>query len=248
VSTKKHLVAGIHAVRTALSQGGDVVQLWYDPKKQEKRLAQLLENAIKAGVRPQSADRKSLEKMAQGAAHQGVIAEVRSPTSGGEKELDEILENYDGPPLLLILDNIQDPHNLGACLRTADAAGVTAVITPRDNSVGLTPVVCKVASGAAETVPFLQVTNLARTLKWLKKQWGVWLVGTSDQATQSLFDSDLSGPVGIVMGSEGSGLRRLVEQECDFLVSLPMAGVVESLNVSVATGVCLFEAVRQRRS
>ncbi|MCU7862207.1 MAG: 23S rRNA (guanosine(2251)-2'-O)-methyltransferase RlmB, partial [Candidatus Thiodiazotropha sp. (ex Lucinoma kastoroae)] len=143
------------------------------------------------------------------------------------------------------LDGVQDPHNLGACLRTADAAGVNAIIAPRDRSVGLTPTVRKVASGAAETVPFIQVTNLARTLKWLKSE-GIWLIGTAEEATQTLYEADLSGPLAIVMGGEGKGLRRLTGEQCDLLVKLPMAGSVESLNVSVAGGISLYEAVRQR--
>ena len=155
-------------------------------------------------------------------------------------------ERGDRPLLLLVLDGIQDPHNLGACLRSADAAGVHAVVTPKDRSVGLTPVVCKVASGAAETVPFVQVTNLARTLRWLRENQGVWLVGTAGEAESSLYSVDLKGPLGLVMGGEEKGMRRLTREACDLLVSLPMAGAVESLNVSVATGISLFEAVRQR--
>jgi 23S rRNA (guanosine2251-2'-O)-methyltransferase len=147
--------------------------------------------------------------------------------------------------LLLVLDGVQDPHNLGACLRTADAAGVIAVIVPRDRAAGLSPVVRKVASGAAETVPLIQVVNLSRTLKWLKER-GVWLVGTDDEAKTSLHSAKLDGPLAIVMGAEGAGMRRLTREHCDLLVSIPMAGVVESLNVSVATGVVLYETVRQR--
>ena len=149
-------------------------------------------------------------------------------------------------PLNMGVDGVQDPHNLGACLRSADAAGVHAVIAPKDRSAGLTPTACKIASGAAESVPFVQVTNLARTLKWLREEAGVWLVGTAGEAETTLYQADLSGPLGIVMGGEEKGMRRLTREGCDLLVSLPMAGAVESLNVSVATGVALFEAVRQR--
>jgi 23S rRNA (guanosine2251-2'-O)-methyltransferase len=156
------------------------------------------------------------------------------------------LERIEGPPFLLLLDEVQDPHNLGACLRTADAAGVHALIAPKDNAVGLTPVVCKVASGAAETLPYIQVTNLARTMGHLKEQ-GIWLTGTSGDADTELYSADLTGPLGLVMGSEGTGLRRLTREHCDRLVRLPMCGTVESLNVSVAAGVCLYEALRQRR-
>ena len=163
-----------------------------------------------------------------------------------ENDLFEILRHLQQPPFLLILDGLQDPHNLGACLRSADAAGVHAVIVPKDRAVSLTDTVCKVACGAAEHVPLVTVTNLARTLKQLK-ELGLWLVGTADDAKQSLYDVDLTGPLALVMGAEGKGLRRLTKEHCDFLVHIPMAGSVECLNVSVAAGVCLFEAVRQRR-
>ncbi len=168
------------------------------------------------------------------------VSEVRN-----EGFLFDLLEKTDTEPFLLVLDEVQDPHNLGACLRTADAAGVDAVIAPKDRAVSLTETVCRVACGGAESVPYVQVTNLARTLKHLKAA-GVWLVGTSDQAEQSLHEIDMTGPLAIVMGAEGKGLRRLTGENCDFLVSIPMSGSVGCLNVSVATGVCLFEAVRQR--
>ncbi len=164
-----------------------------------------------------------------------------------EDDLFEMLENLDGPPFLLILDGVQDPHNLGACLRTADGAGVHAVIVPKDRSVGMTDTVRKIACGGAEHVPLMAVTNLARVLDQLKKD-GVWLVGTSDQAEESFYDIDLKGPLAIVLGAEGQGIRRLTSQKCDFLANIPMAGSVESLNVSVAAGVCLYEAVRQRKA
>ncbi len=157
-----------------------------------------------------------------------------------------ILKKVEGPLLLLVLDGVQDPHNLGACLRTADAAGVHAVIAPKDRSVGLTPVACKVASGAAERLPFIQVTNLARTLKMLADRFGVWIIGAAGEAQQSLYEIDLKTPTVLVMGGEEKGMRRLTREHCDQLVSLPMSGTVESLNVSVATGVALYEVVRQR--
>ena len=166
--------------------------------------------------------------------------------SRGEPDLDALLDDLVGPPFLLILDEIQDPHNLGACLRTADAAGIQAVIAPRDNAVGLTPTVAKVASGAAETVPYVQVTNLARTLDSLKAR-GIWLVGLAGEAEADLYGIDLQGPIALVLGGEGRGLRRLTRERCDYLARLPMLGTVESLNVSVATGICLYEALRQRR-
>ena len=164
----------------------------------------------------------------------------------GEGDLIEILDGVEAP-LLLILDCVQDPNNLGAILRTADGAGVDAVIAPKDKAVGLTDTVRRVSVGASESVPFVKVTNLARTMRDLKER-GIWLVGTSDQATQSLYETDLKGPIAIVMGREGEGMRQLTEKECDFLVQFPMKGKVDCLNVSVATGVCLYEAVRQRES
>lgn len=163
----------------------------------------------------------------------------------GENALDGILSKSDAP-FVLILDCVTDPHNLGAILRTADGAGVDAVIAPKDKSVGLTETVQRIAVGAAASVPFVRVTNLSRTMKKLQKDHGIWLIGTSDKATQTLYDMDLNGPVGIVMGAEGSGLRLLTEENCDLLIGIPMAGKVDCLNVSVATGVCLYEAVRQR--
>ncbi|NCA72165.1 MAG: 23S rRNA (guanosine(2251)-2'-O)-methyltransferase RlmB, partial [Sphingobacteriia bacterium] len=176
----------------------------------------------------------------------GVLVWVRVPAARAESDLDRLLDGLECPPFLLLLDGVQDPHNLGACLRTADAAGVHAVIAPRDNAAGLTPVVCKVASGAAEALPYVQVTNLVRTMGHLKAR-GIWLTGTSGDAPTDLYAADLTGPLGLVMGSEGTGLRRLTSEHCDRLVRLPMLGRVESLNVSVATGVCLYEALRQRR-
>jgi len=163
----------------------------------------------------------------------------------GEDALDGILNGVD-QPLVLILDCVQDPHNLGAILRTADGAGVAAVIAPKDKSVGLTETVQRIAVGAAESVPFVRVTNLARTMKKLQKEHGMWLLGTSDKATQSVYESDFTGSVALVMGAEGDGMRRLTEDNCDILINIPMAGKVDCLNVSVATGVCLYEAVRQR--
>ncbi|MCK4573771.1 MAG: 23S rRNA (guanosine(2251)-2'-O)-methyltransferase RlmB [candidate division Zixibacteria bacterium] len=174
--------------------------------------------------------------------HVNLTAQVGFKT---EDDLFEILDNLDGDPLLLILDNVQDPHNLGACLRSADAAGVHAVIVPKDRSVSLTDTVRVIASGAAESVPFVQVTNLARTMDELKLA-GIWMVGTTDTGKQSLYEVDMRGPLAIVLGAEGKGLRRLTSEKCDFLTRIPMAGKVECLNVSVATGVALFEAVRQR--
>jgi 23S rRNA (guanosine2251-2'-O)-methyltransferase len=239
-------VAGIHAVRSALKFGPDGVgELWLERSRRDRRLAELADIARQAGIPVRQADRDELDQAAQGTNHQGALAWVRAPAARPAQDLDTLLDALPGPPLLLLLDEVQDPHNLGACLRTADAAGVQAVIAPKDNSAGLTPVVCKVASGAAETVPYIQVTNLARTMDRLRER-GIWLVGTAGDVSADLYAADLTSPIGIVMGSEGTGLRRLTRERCDSLVRLPMLGRVESLNVSVAAGVCLYEAIRQR--
>jgi 23S rRNA (guanosine2251-2'-O)-methyltransferase len=239
-------IAGIHSVRAALKHGSEGVgELWLERRRRDRRLAPLVELAREAGVTVRQVTRDELDGRAEGANHQGVLAWVRIPSARNERDLAGILENAQGPPLLLILDGVQDPHNLGACLRTADAAGAHALIAPRDNAVGLTTVACKVASGAAQTVPYVQVTNLSRSIESFKER-GVWLIGTASDAPSGLFETDLSGPLAIVMGGEGKGLRRLTRERCDLLVSLPMHGTVASLNVSVAAGICLFEALRQR--
>ena len=240
-------VAGIHAVRTALKHGsGRIDEILIDPRRNDRRLKQLLDEARKLGLAINESDRKTLDKLSGGANHQGVVASTEAPSALAEGDLDELLTALQAPPFLLVLDGVTDPHNLGACLRTADAAGVHAVIAPRDKSVGLTPVACKVASGAAETVPFVQVTNLARTLRHLQDHFRVFVVGTAGESETQLYQADLTGPLALVMGAEGEGMRRLTREQCDQLLALPMAGSVESLNVSVAAGVCLFEAVRQR--
>lgn len=240
---------GIHAVRVLLTRSPQRVrQLWLSSSREAaSRLQELRALAGQAGVSIADADDAQLERLAAGERHQGVVAELVPRAEDPETLLEEALESVGGTaPLLLVLDGVTDPHNLGACLRSADAAGVAAVIVPRDRAAGLTPVVRKVAAGAAETVPLVQVVNLARTLRDLKER-GVWLVGTSDDAPRTLYDVDLLGPTALVLGSEGEGMRRLTREACDELVSIPMAGAVESLNVSVATGVALYEAVRQRR-
>ncbi len=240
------LIAGLHAVRTALAHGADQVQeLWYDPKRRDRRVKEILDLARAGQVRGRAVSRDELDQLTGGANHQGVAARVSIPAALDERALAALLAGLDGPAFLLILDGVQDPHNLGACLRTADAAGVHAVIAPKDNSVGLTPSACKIASGAAGRVPYVQVTNLARTVKSLQQD-GVWLVGTAGEAEQSLYEADLTGPLALVLGGEAKGLRRLTRENCDLLVSLPMQGVVESLNVSVAAGVVMYEALRQR--
>lgn len=245
----KEVIFGLHAVTTALEKRSDEIsQLLVQKGRQDKRLQALLDLAASHGVAVTVLSREAMDEKASG-RHQGVIAEVRVDDTPrySEKQIPEILAGMPSPALLLILDGVTDPHNLGACLRSADAAGVGLVIAPKDKAVGLTSVARKVACGAAETVPFVQVTNLARTLKQLQDA-GIWLVGLAGEADQSLYAVDLSGPVAIVMGAEGSGLRRLTRENCDFLAKLPMAGSVSSLNVSVATGVSLFEVVRQRQA
>lgn len=237
---------GIHAVRVLLSrQPGRVRRVLLAGGRDAGRLAEVRALAQKAGVQVASVELAQLDRLAEGERHQGVVAEIVPRAGDPETQLEEALEAAGPAPFLLVLDGVQDPHNLGACLRSADAAGVAAVIVPRDRAAGLTPVVRKVAAGAAEAVPLVPVVNLARTLRDLKER-GLWLVGTDDAADKALYEADLKGPLALVMGSEGEGMRRLTRECCDVLVSIPMAGAVESLNVSVATGVALFEAVRQR--
>jgi len=249
VQSAGNVAYGIHSVRVLLQRAPQRVRrlLLASSRDSASRLQELRALAGQAQVTVVDADDSQLDKLADGERHQGVIVELAPRAGDPETQLEEALESLgDTPPLLLVLDGVTDPHNLGACLRSADAAGVAAVIVPRDRAAGLTPVVRKVAAGAAETVPLVQVVNLARTLRELKDR-GVWLVGTSDDAARTLYDLDLSGPTALVLGSEGEGMRRLTREACDELVSIPMAGAVESLNVSVAAGVALFEAVRQRR-
>jgi 23S rRNA (guanosine2251-2'-O)-methyltransferase len=244
--SEEAIVFGLHAVRTLLQQRPDKASLLILQKgREDARVSEVLKLAQAANVKFEWRDARELDRMASGDRHQGVCLQMRSAGVLGEGALDELLDRLASPPLLLVLDGVQDPHNLGACLRTADATGVTAVIVPRDRAAGLSPTVRKVASGAAESVPLIQVVNLARTLRWLKER-AIWIVGTDDQAPKSIYQTDLAGPLALVLGAEGPGLRRLTREHCDALVSIPMRGVVESLNVSVATGVVLFEAVRQR--
>jgi len=239
-------IAGIHSVRAALERGGQgIAEVWLERTRRDRRVAELVELARQAGVKLRQVDGEELTRAAAGLNHQGVLAWARPAASKGESDLEDLLDGLREPPFLLVLDEVQDPHNLGACLRSADAAGVQAVIAPKDNAAGLTPTVAKVASGAAESVPYVQVTNLARTLDALKDR-GLWLVGLAGEAETDLYGLDLKGPLALVLGSEGRGLRRLTRERCDFLARLPMLGRVESLNVSVAAGICLYEALRQR--
>ncbi|MGV6857856.1 MAG: 23S rRNA (guanosine(2251)-2'-O)-methyltransferase RlmB [bacterium] len=240
-------IAGLHAVESALrNDPARVLQVSVRDGRRDRRLQEILQLARQAGVKVSVLDGGAFSRQAAGLKHQGVFALYEPASTLTEKELPGLLDKLDHPPLLLILDGVTDPHNLGACLRTADAAGVDAVIVPRDNAVSITPVVRKVASGAAEVVPFVQVTNLSRMLDKLRES-GVWLVGTSDKAEHDIFAQDMTGPLGLIMGAEGKGMRRLTAERCDFLVSIPMQGHVSSLNISVATGVCLYESLRQRR-
>ncbi len=244
------IIFGLHAVEAALKQDAESIeQLWCDKQRRDKRLQGLVQLAAKRWIKPQQLSRDELDKLAPGGKHQGVVAQVKqssATTARNETFLEQLLTDLEVAPFLLVLDGVTDPHNLGACLRSADAAGVHAVIAPRDRACGLTPVVRKVASGAAETVPFVQVTNLSRTIKSLRDA-GVWVIGTAlEEGAMSLYERDLKGPLALVLGAEGKGIRRLTRENCDELVYVPMAGTVQSLNVSVATGVCLFEALRQR--
>lgn len=236
---------GIHAVKAALAAGQPIHRLHVLAGRTDKRLAPLRAAAAERNIAVEERARRELDTMVEGARHQGVIAELAGELHRLPEDLDTVLAGLQGPGFFLVLDGVQDPHNLGACLRTANAAGVDAVIVPKDRSAGLTPAARKVAVGAAETTPLLQVTNLARTLRQLADA-GVWIVGAAGEADTSLYAADLAGPLALVLGAEGSGLRRLTREHCDLLVQLPMAGSVESLNVSVAAGVCLYEAVRQR--
>jgi 23S rRNA (guanosine2251-2'-O)-methyltransferase len=241
-------IIGLHAVAAALKgDPGNVLGIWVDRRRRDSRMGALLEEARRRGVSVQPLERAELDRLSEGGNHQGVVARLgRAPAVLDEHQLLERLARTREPPLVLVLDGVQDPHNLGACLRSADAAGVHAVVAPADRAVGLTPVVRKVACGAADTVPFVRVTNLARTLRRLQTE-GMWLVGADGEAGVSLYDTDLAGPVAIVLGAEGRGLRRLTRDVCDRLAAIPLVGRVESLNVSVAAGVFLFEARRQRR-
>lgn len=240
-------IYGIHAVKAVLEREPErFIEAFVLKGRQDDRLLPMLNELQMIGVSLQSMGRKALDDKAHGANHQGIIARVKPAKPLNENDLDTIIQQHDAP-LLLILDGVTDPHNLGACLRNADAAGVAAVIVPKDKSANMNATVSKVACGAAETVPLIRVTNLARTMRALQEQ-GVWIVGTAGEATHDIYQAKLTGALAIVMGAEGDGMRRLTRETCDDLIKIPMAGSVSSLNVSVASGVCLFEAVRQRLS
>ena len=244
-STK--VLFGFHAVGVRLKTApNSLVEVYIDASRRDARMRQFIERANEAGVRLIEADALRIARLAGSHGHQGVAARVLPLEQA--RSLDDLLEQLEGigqTPLLLVLDGVTDPHNLGACLRVADGAGAHAVIAPKDHAVGLNATVAKVASGAAETVPYFMVTNLARTLGELKER-NIWIIGTSDDAPRTLYQADLKAPVALVLGAEGPGMRQLTRKTCDELVSIPMRGAVESLNVSVASGVCLYEALRQR--
>jgi 23S rRNA (guanosine2251-2'-O)-methyltransferase len=237
---------GFHAITSRLRQRPETIrEIYIDVERNDARAKDLRRIAGGANVRVIPVDTKRLDGMAGNARHQGVVAQAEPLKMA--QFVEDVLEGLDEPPLLLILDGVQDPHNLGASLRVADGAGAHAVIAPKDRSVGLTAAAIKVASGAAESVPYIVVTNLARTMRDLKDR-GVWLMGADDSAPQSIYQAKLEGSLGLVLGAEGEGLRRLTKDSCDGLVSIPMHGSVESLNVSVASGICLYEVRRRRMS
>ncbi|MCX2864974.1 23S rRNA (guanosine(2251)-2'-O)-methyltransferase RlmB [Paucibacter sp. PLA-PC-4] len=247
MSTSNKILFGFHAVTVRLkTHPKSISEVHVDATRRDQRMRQFVERAKEAGMKIVDSDDERLSKLAGSSRHQGVVARVTALAM--LHSLDEVMEGLEAAevvPLLLVLDGVTDPHNLGACLRVADGAGAHAVLAPKDHAVGLNATVAKVASGAAETVPYLMVTNLARSLNELKER-DVWIIGTSDQAEKSIYDIDLQRPVALVLGAEGDGLRQLTAKTCDELVRIPMKGAVESLNVSVAAGVCLYEALRQR--
>lgn len=245
MSSNTRLIHGFHPIMARLRHDPESVkEIYLDSNRQDRRVKDLLRLAEQAGTRVVQVEHPRIEGMAPNARHQGVIARVDSRQKA--IHLDDVLDTLEEPPFLLVLDGITDPRNLGACLRVADAAGVHAVIAPKDRAVGLTDVAMKAASGAAETVPYIMVTNLARTLRELKER-DIWVVGTAGEASDDLYTAQWPVATAWVMGAEGDGMRRLTRETCDALVHIPMGGSVDSLNVSVAAGVCLFEAVRRRR-
>lgn len=243
---KDALLVGIHPAASALERAPEQVRLLIVAAEARNRRVQELESRARAlGIAVETHPRSELDRLSDGQRHQDVMARFEAANLLSEKDLDRVLDELEGEPLVLVLDGVQDPHNLGACLRTADAAGVGLVVYPKDGTAGLTPVARRSAAGAAEILPVIEATNLARVLRRLKER-GIWLAGTSDAADRDIHETDLGGPLALVMGSEGKGMRRLTAELCDYLVRIPMQGTVSSLNVSVATGVCLFEINRQR--
>ncbi|WP_165857038.1 23S rRNA (guanosine(2251)-2'-O)-methyltransferase RlmB [Marinobacter sp. JSM 1782161] len=240
----QEFVFGWHAVDAVLKrEPARLQQVWIQTGRQDKRAQGIVQALDELGVRWQEVHRRELDSRVDG-VHQGIVAQVAASKEWQEDDLLAALSGWDAP-FLLILDGVTDPHNLGACLRSADAAGVQAVVVPKDKSASLNPTVRKVACGAAESVPLVRVTNLARFMRSLQDA-GVWLIGTAGEARATVYQADFRGSVALVMGAEGKGMRRLTREHCDSLIHIPMHGQVDSLNVSVATGVCLYEAVRQR--
>lgn len=245
-SAKQLAIFGLHSVEALLKNRPEsIIQLYIQKERRDQKIETILKLALQQHITCEYLPRQQLDQLVQNANHQGVVAFCVKSKTYTEHDLKNLLQNLSVPPFLLILDGVQDPHNLGACFRSADAAGVHAIIAPKDKSVGITSAVSKVASGATETVPFVQVTNLVRALDLLKEQ-SIWIYGAARQASQTLFQTKLMGPVALVLGAEGSGLRRLTKEHCDVLVNIPMQGSVSSLNVSVAAGIFMFEVVRQR--
>jgi 23S rRNA (guanosine2251-2'-O)-methyltransferase len=239
------LIYGFHAVISRLRQSAaSVKEIYLDTSRGDRRARDLAQLAQERGVRVMAADGARLDGMTQHARHQGVVARIDAVEPA--RDLDGVLDSLEEPALLLILDGVTDPHNLGACLRVADAMRVHAVVAPKDRAAGITPIVEKVASGAAETVPFISVTNLARAMRELKER-EIWLIGADQEAERDLYSVKLEGPLAWVLGAEGEGMRRLTRENCDELVRIPMLGTVESLNVSVSAGICLAETRRQRK-
>lgn len=239
-------IFGLHAVEAALeSPAGRVTEIWLADARDDKRAENVRKLAADHNIQVVPVSRHDLDERLGDARHQGCLAFCRPLQAWGEKHLDTFLDTLDEAPFLLVLDGVQDPHNLGACLRTAEAAGVHAVIAPKDRAAGLTAAAIKISSGSAERVPFVQITNLARTLREFQQR-GIWIVGTSGESETTLYQADFKGPLALVLGAEGSGIRRLTRESCDQVIFIPMQGQAESLNVSVAAGVCLYEAQRQR--
>jgi 23S rRNA (guanosine2251-2'-O)-methyltransferase len=240
----KRVVAGFHAVTSRLRHAPDSIEaLYVDGARRDGRMQQLLDRARAAGLQVTVIDAQRLQRMAAGSTHQGVAALCGAVVLA--QSLDDVLAAVDPRTLLLLLDGVTDPRNLGACMRTAEAAGATALVVPRDRSASLTPVAAAAAAGAAEVLPLIAVTNLARAMDEIREA-GVWIVGAAGEAERTLYEIDLTGPIAWALGAEGQGLRRLTRERCDWLARIPLHGQTESLNVSVATGVCLFETVRQR--
>lgn len=245
--SEDRLVVGVHAVLAVLRRNPTHIEgVWLKSGREDARLAEVEREARASMVPVYRVEREVLEQMSGDTRHQGVVAQLRIAEPKQDQDFDDFLESLSPKALLLVLDGVQDPHNFGACLRSAEAAGVHGVLVPRDNSAPLSAVARKAASGAAEAVPLFRVPNLARALRSLKER-NVWVIGATHDADQTLYQTDLAGPTALVLGGEGKGLRRLTREHCDLLVRIPMAGDVASLNVSVATGICLFEAVRQRQ-